>query len=144
MRNQRLIIVDACFVFGAESPNYISEQTRPACAGQTIHRLARSSLVRLFRRILHTRFDADRSPPELGDCRFSPSMIVGQVSNLPLLPNFSCLFLLVYPVGRLETCPTTKSTVPLLGGSSDFALDDRPTARTLHSGDRRFAAITAV
>jgi hypothetical protein len=41
-------------------------------------------------------------------------MIVGQVSNLPLLPNFSCLFLLVYPVGRLETCPTTKSTVPML------------------------------
>jgi hypothetical protein len=63
--------------------------------------------------VLKKRNAVEAASPRHGGCRFSQSMTVGQVCNLPLLPIFNFLFFLVHPVGRLETCPTTKSTVPM-------------------------------
>ena len=50
---------------------------------------------------------------------------VGQVFNLPYvrqLRNVNYLSFVSYVIGRLKTCPTTKSTGPKVGGDGLMAL----------------------
>jgi hypothetical protein len=54
---------------------------------------------------------------------------VGQVCNLPLLPIFNFQFFLVHPVGRLETCPTTKSTALEVWEGDWFEREERKSSK---------------